>query len=229
MQSEHRHHSVPQLVFGLIIVTIGVLLTLDTLGIADAEHALRYWPAALIAIGLAKVWQSGEGRGGTLGGTLLTIVGAALLLESVFMVDVQLRALWPLLIVLVGAALVWRSMVGRQAPAGEANTTLTALAVLGGVSRGNNSRTFRGGDLTAVMGGCEIDLRQAAIDGEAVIDVFALWGGIELRVPEDWTVVVRVTPLLGGVEDKTRPPQGLSSHRLVVRGFVIMAGVEIKN
>ena len=47
------------------------------------------------------------------------------------------------------------------------------------------------------MGGCEIDLRQAAIDGEAVIDVFAIWGGIEIRVPEDWTVVGRVTPAHG--------------------------------
>ena len=69
----------------------------------------------------------------------------------------------------------------------DANSTISGVAVLGGGHRGNNSRSFRGGELTAVMGGCEIDLRQAAIEGEAVIDVFALWGGIEIRVPEDWT------------------------------------------
>ena len=59
--------------------------------------------------------------------------------------------------------------------------------------------------------------------------MFAMWGGIEMRVPEDWTVSRRVTPLLGGVEDKTRPPQGASAHRLMLRGFAIMGGVEIKN
>ena len=68
------------------------------------------------------------------------------------------------------------------------------MAILGGVNRGNNSRDFRGGDLTAIIGGCEIDLRQAAINGEAAIDMFAMWGGIEMKVPEDWAVASRVTP-----------------------------------
>ena len=82
------------------------------------------------------------------------------------------------------------------------------MAILSGVNRGNNSPAFRGGDLTAVMGGCEIDLRQAAINGDATIDVFAMWGGIEIRVPGNWTVAFHVTPDLGGVEDKTRPSLG---------------------
>jgi predicted membrane protein len=112
----------------------------------------------------------------------------------------------------------------------DANASISAMAVLGAVTRGNNSTAFRGGELTAVLGGCEIDLRHAAINGEAVIEIFALWGGIDIRVPEDWTVVSAVVPVLGGVEDKTRPPQeGASRHRLVLRGFVVMAGVEIKN
>jgi predicted membrane protein len=106
---------------------------------------------------------------------------------------------------------------------------MSAMAILGGVSRGNNSRAFRRADLLAIMGGCEIDLRQAAINGEAVIDVFAMWGGIEIRVPEDWTVVSRVVPLMGGIVDKTRPPQGASAHRLVLRGCAFMGGIEIKN
>ena len=38
--------------------------------------------------------------------------------------------------------------------------------------------------------------------------MFAFWGGIEIKVPEDWTVVTRVMPLMGGVEDKTRAPPG---------------------
>jgi predicted membrane protein len=79
------------------------------------------------------------------------------------------------------------------------------------------------------MGGVMLDLRKARMTGEAVLDVFAMWGGVELQVPESWAVDVRVTPLLGGVEDRTRPATDPSAPRLVLRGTVLMGGVEIKN
>ena len=106
---------------------------------------------------------------------------------------------------------------------------MTVVAIMAGVTRGNNSPAFRRADLFAFMGGCEIDLRKAAINGEAIIDLFCMWGGIEIRVPEDWTVVSQIVPLMGGVDDKTRPPQTASGHRLTLRGMALMGGVEVKN
>ena len=220
----------PQLFVGVIVIAVGVLMTLDNLQVVNAERYLRFWPAGLIALGLIKVWHSRDGMGGSFGGFLFVVIGTWLLLEQTALVRVSFWDMWPALLVFFGLFLVWQGLAGpRRRHAGDANARLNATAVLGGVARGNNSAAFRGGELTAVMGGCEIDLRHASIDGEADIDVFALWGGIEIRVPPDWTVVSRVTPILGGVDDKTRPPQGASRHCLVLRGFVVMAGVEIKN
>ena len=219
----------PQLLLGLIVIAVGVLFTLDNLGLVDAYRYLRYWPVALILLDAVKVWQS-RGGGGVFGGLLLIVGGSWLLLERLHIVRVDIFELWPILLVLFGASLVWRGLRGGRARAGaDSHSTVSAFAVLGGVHRGTNSRGFRGADLTAVLGGCEIDLRQAAIDGEAVIDVFAMWGGIEIKVPEDWTVASRVVPILGGFEDKTRPQRGAATHRLLIRGFAIMGGVEVKN
>jgi hypothetical protein len=230
MMSHGAARLTPQLLFGLAVIAVGLLFTFDNLRIIDADAYLRYWPAGLIAIGLLKIWQARAGIGNALGGFLLTLAGAWLLLEETAVVRISVWELWPMLLVFVGAYLVWHGLAGPPArEAADQNATVSALAVLGGVARGNNSRAFRGGDLTAVMGGCELDLRHAAIDGEAVLDVFALWGGIEVRVPEDWTVVSKVIPFMGGFDDKTRPPRGAGPHRLIVRGFVIMAGVEVKN
>jgi hypothetical protein len=82
--------------------------------------------------------------------------------------------------------------------------------------------------LTAILGGFEVDLRNASIQGEAVMDVMAVMGGVQLRVPDDWIVIIEGFPILGGYDDKTRPPKD-SVKRLVIRGTVIMGGVEVKN
>jgi len=147
-----------------------------------------------------------------------------------------------LLIVLFGISLIWRSFhrherfERRERPDGmvdegqDSSAVTTGIAFMGGFKRNVSSKEFRGGELTAIMGGCEIDLRQASmVDGEVVLDIFAFWGGIELKVPLEWTVVVEATPLLGGFDDKTHPPQGGSAKRLVIRGYAIMGGVEITN
>jgi hypothetical protein len=227
--SERGRPITPQLLMGLLVIAVGVLFTLDNLDLVDARQYIRFWPAGLIAIGALKLWQS-RGGGGAFAALLLTLAGTWLLLESLAIVTVSFVDLWPMLLVLFGGSLVWQGMRGRHARAGIDDTaTVSALAVLGGINRGSNSQAFRGGDLTAILGGCEIDLRQAGIEGEAVIDVFAMWGGIEIKVPEEWSVSGRVVPILGGYEDKTRPPRGATTHRLVVRGFAIMGGIEIKN
>jgi len=214
---------------GVLISVVGVLFTLDNLGFIEAGTYLRFWPVALIAVGLMKLWSGG--RGASLHGLIFFFAGVWLLLESLSIVTISLWALWPVLLIIAGGSMVWRGINGPACPREDTDThsTVNAVAVLGGLNRRNNSRTFRGGDLTAVMGGCQIDLTNAALDGEAVIDVFAMWGGIEIRVPEDWTISGRVTPILGGYEDKTHPPREAATQRLVVRGIVIMGGVEIKN
>ena len=218
------------LVFGLMIILVGVAFTLDNLNIAHAENYLRYWPVGVLAIGLTKIWQSRAGEGNPIAGVLLSMFGAWMLLDTLDYVDVNIGDFWPLLLVFVGAMIVWQGIRGRQQRvAGTVHDTINAVAILSGVNRGSNSTAFKGGELTAFMGGCEVDLRNAAINGEAVIDVFAMWGGIEIRVPENWTVIGRVTPLMGGVEDKTRAPQAATAHRLIIRGMVIMGGIEIKN
>ena len=220
----------PHLVFGLVIIAVGVLFTLDNLGLADAERYWRWWPMAMILVGVAKLWQSRGGASNPIGGVFLLLVGSWFQLHNLGMIDRDLWNFWPLLLVFIGTMIVYQGMRGRQTRANASPIdTLGGVAILGGWKRSINSTAFRGGELTAVLGGCEVDLRHAAINGEAVIDVFAMWGGIEIRVPEDWTVINRVTPIMGGVEDNTRPPQAGSPHRLTIRGMVVMGGIEIKN
>ena len=132
----------------------------------------------------------------------------------------------------LSAAIAWR---GLRGPASEAEwrqqfgDTVSALAFMGGYSPRSTSQAFAGGDLTAFMGGIELDLRNCDMKEAAVIDIFVMWGGIEIRVPTDWTVELRGTPILAGLEDKTAAPPVPGAKRLVLRCAVIMGGVEVKN
>ncbi len=110
------------------------------------------------------------------------------------------------------------------------SATFNTAAVLGGIEHRSTAADFRGGEATAFMGGINLDLRDATMEGnQAVIEVLAVMGGVDIRVPADWGVDVRITPVFGGLENRTSQPLGDSTKRLVLQGTVIMGGVEIRN
>ena len=120
-----------------------------------------------------------------------------------------------------------------RAGAGGVGERLDEFAMFGGGDRMLRSRSFRGGNVTAIMGGFDIDLRDADIAGDAArIEVFVIMGGIDLKVPENWTVVMDVTPFMGGADYNSRnrraPAEG-PQKVLTVSGFVFMGGVEVKH
>jgi predicted membrane protein len=219
-----------QLVLGVSIAVIGLLFTLDNLHILRARDYLQFWPVALIAIGLVHVSQARTGAG-TVGGLIWILVGAVLLGNRLGFIHTHIWSLWPLILVLVGGRIVWQTLdSGRAADRGDTSATVSAIAVMGGFERRITSQEFRGGEITAFMGGGNLDLRDALpAGGQAAINVFAMMGGFEIVVPETWRVVSEVTPFMGGIEDKSRASTNPNAPILVLRGFVMMGGVTLKN
>jgi class 3 adenylate cyclase len=83
----------------------------------------------------------------------------------------------------------------------------------------------------AVMGGCDLDLRQAEIDGpEVVITAIAFMGGVQIIVPEGFDVDLDVIPFMGGRNLKLRNvPRVPGSPRIRVRGLAFMGGVDVRS
>lgn len=227
--SSSRHRVTPRLILGLAILILGVLLTLENLGLMDIRPVLGYWPLALILVGLAKVFLVG-GRA-VFGGFIWLFLGLLFLLRNLGVLPFEIINLWPLALVLVGAGLVSRALLPRPRSTGpRSDDELSGVAVLTGIHRRSTSPTFRGADFTAIMGGCEVDLTGADIqDGEAVIDLFTFWGGIDLRVPRSWSITPNVTVLMGGLDDSTNPAEADPKKSLIIRGTAIMGGVRLSN
>jgi predicted membrane protein len=230
MEDQATFRITPRLIFGVFVLMFGSLLLLDQMHVLDARDYLIYWPAGLILLGLMKLLQPGS-KGGAI---VLTVIGTGLLLSNLDYLVFDFDLLFPALMVLGGISLISGEILRRaRRKTGEAvsaSAEIDPFAILGSVKRISSSQSFRGGSATALLGAAEIDLRQARIQGgEAVIDTFAFWGGIEIFVPEDWEVVQRGIPILGAFEDLTRPPLGNASQRLVIKGMAIMGGIEVRN
>src|SRR5262249_12341475 len=133
----------------------------------------------------------------------------------------QILAMWPLLFSVAGATLIMHALRQHQ-------YSFSASAVMAGDVRKIGS-TFKGGEALAVMGGCELDFTAATIDGEAMLDVLAFWGGISVLVPRGWNVVWQVTGLLGGYEDRTAKAATPGGPRLIIRGTAIMGRPQVRN
>ena len=213
---------------GLVLLAVGLVFLLDNLDLVESGSILRFWPVILLVAGLKNLIDA-QDRSSAVSGTLLAAVGALLLLNALNVIDVDLWDFWPVVLVAIGIRVLMNAMSGPDDAAAVSDSEESASAFLGAVERRNRSADFRGGSASAFMGGVNLDLREADIAGErAVIQVFAMMGGLEIRVPEEWTVEVGVTSIMGGIEDKTRGPAA-TAKRLVLKGTVIMGGIEIRN
>jgi len=234
MTTTSRGGVTPPLVFGLIIMFVGIVLTLDVLELVNAGQILRFWPVALIAFGVANMTQA-VNRGGLVRGGLLTLFGLWWLLTMLHVLPSHSwRLFWPLLLVVGGGALVAQTMQRAvDRPPSEPSERVNIIGILGGGNRTSTANPFRGGDLVAIMGGGQVDLRRAVIPpGEqAVIDIMSMMGGFEIIVPESWAIDDRTLPIMGGVGNETRPtvPVGGSHPTLILRGVMFMGGVNVRN
>ena len=83
-----------------------------------------------------------------------------------------------------------------------------------------------------MFGGVTLDLRSARPAPEgAVISATAVFGGVEIIVPQGWRVAVKATPIFGGVDDKTIHEAALDpdAPTLTIDGLVLFGGIEIRH
>jgi predicted membrane protein len=245
------------LIGGVILAGIGVLLLLQNLNVPGFEDLERYWPVILIVVGAAQVARSMR-MGGRIWGGAICVVGVFFLLSNFNIIHEDVwRFLWPGLLIMIGLGMLARG-IDRQhgyPPGAEAKKMaediksrimsdigartasspnhLNEWAIFGGSRRRIDSQDFQGGEAFAMFGGIELDLRKAATTlDEVVIEVNAIFGGVEVRVPETWNITVRGSGIFGGYEDKTMDtrsgPDAKQPH-LIVNGFAVFGGVTIQN
>ena len=221
--------------WGLVLVILGTLFLLDRISGFDFGYLIsRYWPVIFIVLGLSMLIGSGFRQLGP--GFFFIVFGVFFLLAELDILEYNAwHYLWPAVIIVAG---LWLLLRPRVRPGWSASkfpeikdSDIDASAILSAMKRRIESQNFRGGRLTAVLGGMELDFTRAGLEGgKATIDATAMFGGIDIRVPRDWKVVMDVTPILGGAEDKhVNVSDAEAKATLFIRGTAMFGGITVKD
>jgi len=213
-----------QLVFGVLLITAGVLLLLDRAEAVDAWVLFTTgWPAILILAGVAQVVTRPRNL---LGGAVLAGLGVALFTWTLGFVS-SLAVLWPLLLIALGVWLMagrWTSVSRIEALAGS-DTDIVAVFDNRSVERVG---PFGGGSVTAVFGDLRLDLRHATLDAAgATVQVTSVFGDVDLEVPEGWNIKVSGPELLGDVNLRAAHEPPADAPTLQLRVVTIFGDIDI--
>ncbi|HEX9740975.1 MAG TPA: LiaF domain-containing protein [Ignavibacteriaceae bacterium] len=223
--------------FGAILILIGGLFLLNTLDIIDfrVSKVIFSFPFILFIIGLLIMINSSNK---VLGG-ILTGVGFFLLLPKVFpQLDYGPGLIASILFILLGIYMIFKHSQKKNEDGYNVQDEklkkdmIDDVAIFGGGNKVVHSDNFKGGSITAIFGGSEIDLTNCKLaEGTSVLDIIAIFGGSTIIVPKDWNVQLNVTPLFGGFSNKSLKIPNLEidkSRTLIVKGVAIFGGGEVK-
>jgi hypothetical protein len=218
-----------RLIIGIIIIAVGGILLLGNLDIIDYEipSFLISWKSILIIIGLIIIANSGNKTTGI----IFISIG----------VIAHLPEFWPVFLIIIGGYIIYRTKGVSNTGSATDSTgefindgeQVNDVAVFGGGKKFFQTENFRGGKLTAIFGGSELDLIDCKLaEGEHELDIFAMFGGWTILVPADWRIEIDLIPIFGGFSDSRRKDPNLvqpTDRKLKVKGLVLFGGGEIKN
>jgi predicted membrane protein len=219
-------HALTRITAGLVIIGLGIGALLGSLDIINFGQVFAsWWPLLIILVGILMLINDPREF---LWPSLIVLAGFLLQLRALDLVNFNIwQIVWPAVLILVGISI----LINRTSPREQATNgdTEEATAIFSGSTIKNTSSNYKGGKATAIFGGVTVDLRKATITDTATLHVFALCGGVDVKVPEGWTVTSKVLPIMGGVENKTDGPSGKKAPTLFITGDVVMGGVDIKH
>ncbi len=226
-----RHKSTNSKVWlGLVFVLIGSYFLLRNLHMIPSflPYWLFGWESIFILIGGAMLVT------GRREGLVFFGIGAFFILPDILHIPhFRLRDWWPLILIAIGLSIFLRR---RSYSSGEPGTSsdeyFDDTSIFGGSTKTITSQNLKGARINSIVGGSELNLLGASLgQKEVIIDCFCLFGGSEIIVPNDWTVVNEMFVIFGGFSDKRASVSGVKQDPekvIRLKGLVLFGGSELR-
>ena len=216
--------------WGLVLITIGVIFSLKALNIADIDIFFEGWWTLFIIVPSIIGLLSDDDKTGPLIGL---IVGVLLFLSERDIIDIEIlwKLLVPTVLIIIGLSLIFKNMFNKDVSdrihkINKNNVKGDVVAVFSGQDIVIDEE-YKGSNLVAVFGGIDLDLRDAKIKEDIVISGVTVFGGIDILLPEDVKVEVKSVQIFGGVENKKKD-NSKAKHTIYIESVCIFGGIELK-
>ena len=220
------------IMWGLVLIALGVIIGLNSLGLTSIELFFDGWWTLFIIIPCFIGLITDKEKTGSIIGL---IIGVLLLLgcQDIISFETFWKLLIPMLLVILGLSMVFKDMFNSKInrKISELNkyskSEKNVSAYFSGQKIAYSKEEFDGINMEAVFGGIKLDLREAIIKKDVVINARAIFGGIDILVPENINVVVSSSSMFGGVDNKREINQD-NKITIYVNGSSLFGGIDIK-
>lgn len=205
---------VKPIVWGVAIIALGVIFGGNAIGLFNFNVFFDGWWTLFIIVPSCISLITEKER---LVSLAFLSAGVILLLaaQNVFSYDVAWKAILAVALILFGISILIKTVfhsdsdkeIEKKVKEVENDKTMDSqMAVFSGNERTYNNEVFSGSNLMAVFGGADLDLRDAVFKKDVVIKAFALFGGIDIIVPDDVQIKIKSAFFFGGVSDERKNP-----------------------
>lgn len=222
------------IMWGCVLVALGVILGVNALGIAQINIFFPGWWTLFIIVPCFISLFSNDGD--KMGDVIGILIGLALLLACQGWLEFSIlwKMILPVALVLIGLSImfkgVWKSKITKEVKKlrGTGNGK-EYWATFGGQNVNFENEKFEGCRLEAVFGGIKCDLRKAKIEDDVLIRASSVFGGITIYVPKDVNVKVVSSSIFGGVTNHhQKDTQDETKKTVFIEATCVFAGVEVK-
>lgn len=222
-----------KIIWGVVLIAVGLILGLNALEVTDIDIFFDGWWTLFIIIPcFADLFKDHDFTGNIIG----IVIGAFLLLccQDVLNFDMVWKLLFPSILVIIGLSFIFKDIFTSKIRAEMKKINKNNpdkkeyAATFSSQKLDFKKETFTGAELSAVFGGIECDLTEAIIKEDVVINVNAVFGGVDIVVPSDVNVKVSSSSIFGGVDKKHIKDAKEKAKTIYVNASCVFGGVDIK-
>lgn len=219
-------------IIGFLLIFIGLILGLNAFGITNINLFFSGWWTLFIIIPSLVGLINDKEKTSSL---IFLIIGVWLFLAERDLIEYELliKLLLPVILISIGLLLVFKDVLsinGKEIKKINANNkeSNNYIAVFGSQDLKFEDEKVENLDLKSLFGGIKLDLRDAKIEKDIVINTLSVFGGIDIYVPDDVKVKVSSTPFFGGVEVKRGKQSSKKEITICLNSVCIFGGVDVK-